>query len=477
MSVLLSRVLDPQPVASLDAYLEMGGGDGRAAATKLGPAATIEELEASGLRGRGGAGFPTGTKWRTVAANASPTLAATVVVNGAEGEPGSFKDRELLSRNPYRVLEGALIAADTVGADRVIVAVKSTFAAEIARLQQAIAELAAAGWADGSRHRRRRRARRVPVRRGDRAPRGRGRAAAVPARRATVPPRCRRARRRRRLGGRCRDGRRRQRRAADAGQQRRDVGQRPRDPRQRSILVPPGRHACIPGTIVCTVTGSTQRAGVGEVAMGTPLRTVIDWIGGGPAVGANVRAVLSGVAHPMIPAAALDTPLTYEDMEAAGSALGAAGFIVFDDSIDVVAVAQGVSRFLAIESCGQCTPCKQDGLAIAALLEQFCASNATDDDLAQLATRVDTVADEARCFLAHQQQRVIGSLLALFPDALTVHMEASPERTEAVTPVLIAPLTSVGGDVATVDEDHRTKQPDWTHDPVDSGVAPADRLI
>ena len=110
--------------------------------------------------------------------------------------------------------------------------------------------------------------------------------------------------------------------------------------------------------------------------------------------------------------------------------------------IDVVAVAQGVARFLAVESCGQCTPCKQDGLAIAALLEQFCASNATDDDLAQLAARVDTVADEARCFLAHQQQRVIGSLLALFPDALAVHMEASPERAEAVTPVLIAPLTS-----------------------------------
>ena len=98
MSVLLSRVLDPQPVASFDAYLEMGGGEGRAAATKLGPAATIDELEASGLRGRGGAGFPTGTKWRTVAGNASPTLAATVVVNGAEGEPGTFKDRDAPAR-------------------------------------------------------------------------------------------------------------------------------------------------------------------------------------------------------------------------------------------------------------------------------------------------------------------------------------------------------------------------------------------
>ena len=207
-------------------------------ATKLGPAATIEELEASGLRGRGGAGFPTGTKWRTVAANASPTLAATVVVNGAEGEPGSFKDRELLARNPYRVLEGALIAADTVGADRVIVAVKSTFAAEIARLRQAIAELAAAGWADGvaidvvagpdeylfgeetallevvdGRPPFPRVA--PPFRHGaDEFGDGDGSAADVEMAGAA------------------------ERRAADAGQQRRDAGQRPRDPRQRSILVP-----------------------------------------------------------------------------------------------------------------------------------------------------------------------------------------------------------------------------------------------
>ena len=163
-------------------------------------------------------------------------------------------------------------------------------------------------------------------------------------------------------------------------------------------------------------------------------------------------------------------------MEAAGSALGAAGFIVFDDTFDVVAVAQGVARFLAVESCGQCTPCKQDGLAIAEVLERFCASNATDDDVAELASRLETVTDEARCFLAHQQQRVVGSLLALFPDALAVHMATSPERAASVTPVLIAPLVAVDGGAATVDEEHRTKQPDWTHDAVDSGAAPADRL-
>ena len=89
---------------------------------------------------------------------------------------------------------------------------------------------------------------------------------------------------------------------------------------------------------------------------------------------------------------------------------------------------------------------------------------------------MDTVADEARCFLAHQHQRVIGSVLALFPDALAVHIDASPERAEAVTPVLIAPLTSGLATSPPSTRTTRTKQPDWTHDPVDSGVAPADRL-
>ena len=112
------RILDPEPVTSLAGYLASGGGQGLAAARALGAAATIDEVTAAGIRGRGGAGFPTGVKWRTVAANASALERSTVVVNAAEGEPGSFKDRELLDRNPYRVLEGALIGALAVGAAR-----------------------------------------------------------------------------------------------------------------------------------------------------------------------------------------------------------------------------------------------------------------------------------------------------------------------------------------------------------------------
>src|SRR5262249_33753626 len=119
--VQISRVLDPQPIASIADYIAGGGGRGLDAARSLGVDDLIGLIRTAGVRGRGGAGFPTGVKWTTVAANQSPTNPTSVVVNAAEGEPGSFKDRELLRRNPYRTLEGALIAAYAVGAPKVVV--------------------------------------------------------------------------------------------------------------------------------------------------------------------------------------------------------------------------------------------------------------------------------------------------------------------------------------------------------------------
>src|SRR5438132_2239556 len=142
----LWRVLDQEPVPDLGAYRAAGGGAGLGAATRLGPAATIDEVDAAGLRGRGGAGFPAGRKWRTVAQNRSPVLPSTIVVNASEGEPGSFKDRTLMRRNPYRLIEGALIAALAVGANGVIFATKASFHTELDRLQSALDECRKAGW-------------------------------------------------------------------------------------------------------------------------------------------------------------------------------------------------------------------------------------------------------------------------------------------------------------------------------------------
>ena len=288
---LVTRVLPTEPVDSLDAYRRGGGGRAIDAALQVPPATLIGEIEASGLRGRGGAGFPTGRKWRTVAANCTPTQAATVVVNGAEGEPGCFKDRSIMRTDPYRVVEGALVAARAVGADTVVFALKRTFAPELARIRDAVAEAEAAGWTDGPHGATSSRDPseylygeetglleaidgRYPFPR-----------VAPPYRRGVdevlaTPSACRG---RQRLGGAgaARGARRRGRR----GRRRSSTTSRrsPTSPRSSS-RAPSGSARSAPtgspGTIVCTVSGAAPRHGVGEFAMGTPLREVLETVGG-----------------------------------------------------------------------------------------------------------------------------------------------------------------------------------------------------
>ncbi len=130
-----------------------------------------------------------------------------------------------------------------------------------------------------------------------------------------------------------------------------------------------------PGTIVCTVTGDVVRPGVGEIPLGTSVREAIDVVAGGPDAEHPVKAVLNGVSGAPLPAALLDTPLTYEDMAGVGSGLGTASLIVVGEGTDMTAVAAGAARFLAVESCGQCTPCKVDGLVLADALDRLCAGS------------------------------------------------------------------------------------------------------
>ncbi len=226
-----------------------------------------------------------------------------------------------------------------------------------------------------------------------------------------------------------------------------------------------------PGTMVCTVTGSVQRAGVAEFMMGTPLREVIETISGGALPERAIAAVLPGVSNRLIPADQLDAPLCYEGLAAIGSGLGSAGFIVYDDRDDLVAVVAGVSHFLAVESCGQCTPCKQGGLALSGLLDKLSRGRADEGDLAAIRERVDTVADGARCFLASQQEVVVGGLLERFGDLVDARLVG---RSPGVEPALVAELRSITEGEAIVDERHAQKQPDWSYGDAYTGQAPAD---
>lgn len=464
---LVERVLDRTECRSLSAHIDRGGGRGLDAARRVAPEVVIDELAAAGLRGRGGAGFPTAVKWRSVLDGVGQ-VPPTVVVNAAEGEPSTFKDRQLLRTNPYRVLEGALIAAHVVGAREVVVATKGSFGKELRAVRRAGDELRDAGWTDGVELRivegpseylfgeetalleviaGRRPFPRVapPYRRGVEAP---GQGGSNPASDVTL------------VGGPDSS-------AAPA------LANNVETLANVPAIVAEGAEwfrqlgtVESPGTIVCTMTGRCATHAVGEVPMGTTLREAIELIGDGAAHG-RVTGALSGVANPIVPEHLLDTPLSYESMREIGSGLGAAGFHVMDDTSDVVALAAGVARFLSIESCGQCEPCKRDGLAIAAQLAGHDRTADPAEQLDRLDQLLDTVADGARCALATQQQQVIRSVLDLYPQAMG---EVAAEGV-ALEPIL--PLVDIVDGRAVLDLSHLSKQPDWSHDEVDSGAWPA----
>jgi NADH:ubiquinone oxidoreductase subunit F (NADH-binding) len=197
---------------------------------------------------------------------------------------------------------------------------------------------------------------------------------------------------------------------------------------------------------------------------------VIEDIGGGVRDGHAVQAVLVGVSGAALGPDQLDVLLTHEAMAAAGTGLGSAGFIVLDDTVDLASVAAGVARFLAVESCGQCLPCKQDGLRLAEALADLSVGRADGATAQIVVDRLATVADGARCALAAQQQTVIGSLLRLDPQLL------EPRSSGGVSPMLIAELLDIDDGVAQVDGRFADKQPDWTFDDVDSGQSPVERL-
>jgi len=469
------HLLAGDPVTSLQHWEDRGGGRGLVAAREMGPEAVLAEVEASGLRGRGGAGFPTALKWRTVLRHRAPELATPVVVNGAEGEPGTFKDRTLLRHNPYQAVEGALIVASAIGSDWVIFGLKESFARERDRLRAAIDEITRAGWAEGVT---------IDIELGpDSYLYGEETALLeVIDGREPFP----------RVAPPWRHG------IDEVGDGASTASSLELSPAEGGNEMPPtlvnnletvsnlpailgegsdwfrsvGTERS-PGTIIVTISGAVQHDGVNEMELGTPLREAIEVIGGGARIGRRITAVLSGVSNAVLTADLLDTPLTYEDMARVGAGLGSAGFLVFDDLTDWVAVAQGVSRFLAVESCGQCQPCKDDGKAIAAALDRLRRSAATTTDLAVVTRRLDTVISGARCFLAQQHQTVVRSIMEHFPDSFRAHADRLADPAPAFP---IAEILDLPGERVQIDERQLRKQPDWSYGATDSGRSPADRI-
>jgi NADH:ubiquinone oxidoreductase subunit F (NADH-binding) len=456
-------LLDGDPVASLDEHRARGGGRAFDAATQVEPEVLVELIRASGLRGRGGGGFLTGAKWAGIRA-AGPGR-RFVVANAAEGEPGTFKDRALLRHDPYRVLEGLAIAGWAVGAEAAFIATKASYAVEADRLARAIAEIEAAGFFADLRI--------TLVLGPDEYLFGEEKALLEviegndPLPRVLPPYEHGLFATDVQTGWQAVDAPSGAGQGAGRGQPNptlinnvETLAHVPRIVLEGAAWFRSMGTAESPGTTIATVVGDVQSAWVGEIELGTPLSDVLA-MAGGPRPGRSVQAVFSGVANAVISAAQLDAPVSYEGMAAIGSGIGSAGFVVYDDTACMVDVARTLSRFLYVESCGQCRSCKFGSGEITRHLDAIAAGDGTDQDIEVIGARLLSVTDQTRCYLAAEEQILVSSLLRAFPEEFALHLEG--RCSHEPRPIVVPKLVELADGVATYDPRQARKQPDWTY--------------
>jgi NADH:ubiquinone oxidoreductase subunit F (NADH-binding) len=440
-------LLPGQAIESLAAYVDAGGLAGLERALAIGPAAVVEEIRASGLRGRGGAGFPTGVKWASVAEGAAGGLTTYAVCNAAEGEPGTFKDRTLMARNPYQVLEGLLVAAYAVGAERAYVAVKERFHTEVGRLVDARDELADAGWRGAAE------LRVVPG--PDEYLFGEEKAmlevieGKLPLPRILPPYQ---------IGL-----------FATMTSPNPTVVNNVETLANVPRILARGARAFravgteeSPGTMLFTAVGDVANPGVYELPLGTPLRTLLCDIAGADA--ARIKAVYSGTSNTVITPDLLDLPMDFDSFAEAGTGLGSGGFVVYDSSRCIVQVTATLARFLAIESCGQCLACKLGTAEIHERLARLVAGEGTATDIEEIRKRTDTVTDQNRCYLPVGAALLVRSTLEAFGEEFRARVGSPSPAGRAVGVPKIVALDEDTGDVA-FDPDYDRKRGDWSYEP------------
>jgi NADH:ubiquinone oxidoreductase subunit F (NADH-binding) len=385
------------------------------------------------------------------------------VANGAEGEPGTYKDRAILQRDPYQVLEGLAIAAFVVGAAEAFVGLKASFTTELERLQRAAVELTEAGiLGDLS----------IAIAPGpDEYLFGEETALLEVIEGAEPLPRVLRPYEHGlfatspQLGWQPHQ---------EAGHTEPHEGNptvvnNVESFAQATWVLADGADrfreqgtTTSPGTLVYTVSGHVRREGVFERPLGTPLRELIEDCGQGVPDGRPVKMIMSGVANPVITPDLLDVPADFDALRDAGGGLGSGGFVVYDDRTCAVAVAREYSRFLSVESCGQCPPCKLQSSRITAALGHLERHEDAEAQLPVIRRSLETVTDGNRCYLAVQEQQVVASLLQAFPDDVFAHEAGTCALDHDV---LVPRLVALTDDGFVVDETHRRKNPDWSYAP------------
>jgi bidirectional [NiFe] hydrogenase diaphorase subunit len=420
-----SGLVDPE---SLDDALAHGGYDAlRQALTTRTPAEIRDEITASGLRGRGGAGYSTGLKWNTVAK--APGSPKVVICNADEGDPGAFMDRSVLESDPHRVLEGMAIAAYAVGASTGYVYCRAEYPLAVARLRKAIREAAKHGYL-GPSVMDTQFAFEVDVRLGAGAfvcGEETALIASIEGGRGTPRPRP----------------------PYPAVSGLRGLPTLINNVETYANVAPiigngGAWFAGIgteksKGTKVFALAGRVVNTGLVEVPMGTSLRDIVYGIGGGIVDGRPFKAVQTGgPAGGCIPAQFLDMPVDYESLLGVGSFMGSGGMIVMDDTSCMVDVARYFMDFCREESCGKCVPCRVGTSQLWFQLDAITRGEATEADLASMERLADMVRRTSLCGLGQGAPNPIFSTLRYFRDEYTAHI------VDKVCPAGVCPIAAGG---------------------------------
>jgi NADH-quinone oxidoreductase subunit F len=419
----LTRDWDDPSVVGLDGYVAKGGYGGLRAALGLGAADLIQLVKDSGLRGRGGAGFPTGMKWSFVPRDSGKSTYVTV--NFDESEPGTCNNRELVERDPHRLIEGTAIAAKAIGCHTAFIYIRGEYLWQSIVLERALREAYDGGYLGAG------------IAGSDYALDiilHRGAGAYICGEETALLNSLEGLRGQPRL--------------------------RPPFPAVEGLYASPtvinnvetlmnvpdivSRGADwfrsqgtekSPGTKVFTISGKVTRPGNYELPMGTPFRVLLDEIGGGVLDGHELKAFTpGGSSTPLLTAENLDVHLDYESIAEAGSLLGTGAIMVMDETDCVVEAAERMVRFYAHESCGKCTPCREGSWWATRVLGRLETGHGRQEDVSLMHDMGTNIMFRAFCALADGTAAVIDSSLKHFADEYEEHVRLGrcPLKTQPV---------------------------------------------
>jgi NADH-quinone oxidoreductase subunit F len=433
----LKPLILAKPATTLAEYEEAGGYTALKRALGMDGPDLVEELLASGLRGRGGAGFPMGRKASFIPKPDQTTRPIYLTINADESEPGTFKDREIMQRIPHAMIEGAVITCHAIGASTAFIYLRGEYLHEFEIVQAALEEALAAGYVGrnvaGSET-----SVTIVIHRG---------AGAYICGEETALLESLEGKR---------------------GQPR----SKPPFPAISGVYASPTlinnveTIATVPtivneggakyaklgvensaGTRVFSLSGNVQKGGNYELELGTPLRELVYDIGGGIPDGRELKAVIPGGSSvPVLTAAEIDTPLDFDSMAAAGTMLGSGAVIVIDERACMVQLGLRVAQFYMHESCGKCTPCREGTRWMVQILEKLEAGHAEQGELDLLLDVCDRILGNCLCPLGDAAAMPVASYVAKFREEYQRHID------EGGCP--LGGESSLEGVVAPVDQHH-----------------------